>query len=113
MADPILKKRKIAFAENISSENKKKIEEHIKKQEGVSVVDIDRVKREVNIEYDLRRINFERIEKALKDLRIPLSNRLMEKWKRSMAKYTEQNELDNLAAKPESCCKDPKDSQCH
>jgi hypothetical protein len=61
----------------------------------------------IRLEYDLRKIKFESIEKSMDELGLKLSRKLLERWKRGMVKFNEQNELDNLKAPVSSCCKDP------
>lgn len=66
--------------------------------------------KEAKLELNMKKINFETVEKILRELGLRLSSRLGERIKRWMAKFTEQNELDNLASHPVSCCTDPKET---
>jgi copper chaperone CopZ len=110
MAESLIKKRKFAVTGMDDQENVSKIKEYLNKKTGIIAVDVEIQKGYVRIEYDLNKINFETIEKAIKDLGFRLSQKIAEKFKRGMAKFTEQNELDNLTAAPSSCCEDPKET---
>ncbi len=109
MKEPLIKKRKIAFVGIKDQENLNKIKEYLNKKIGMIAVDVESQKGFVGVEYDLRTINFETIEKSIEELGFRLSQKITEKFKRGMAKFTEQNELDNLTAVPSSCCEDPKE----
>jgi copper chaperone CopZ len=112
MAEPIIKKRKIAFMGILDRLSKDKIKNNLEKGEGIIMVDVDSRGSLLNLQYDLRKINFATIERCIKGLGFGLSSKFMERFKRGMAKFTEQNEMDNLNAAPSSCCSDPKES-CH
>jgi len=80
---------------------------------GVSEVRLDEQCKVISVEYDLLKVTFEEIEKWLVDSNIIFSKGFLDRWKRGWSKFTEQNELDNLLAKPTSCCDDPKSSSMH
>jgi copper chaperone CopZ len=109
MKEPLIKKRKFAVARIKDQGSVNKIKECLSKRTGIIAVDAEGQKGFVRVEYDLRKINFEAIEKSIKELGFNLSQKITEKCKRGMAKFTEQNELDNLTATPSSCCEDPKE----
>ncbi len=109
MAEPLIKKRKIVVAGIKDQESVNKIKEYLNKKTGVIAIDVESQKGFVKVEYDLRQINFETIEKSIIELGFSFSQKVSEKFKRGMAKFTEQNELDNLTATPSSCCEDPKE----
>lgn len=109
MAEPLIKKREVAVANLKDQKNLNQIKEYLEKKAGIITVNVDTQKRLIGLEYDLKKINFETIEKSLKELGLGLSQKITEKFKRGMAKFTEQNELDNLAITPSSCCEDPKE----
>jgi copper chaperone CopZ len=109
MAKPLIKKRKIVVAGIKDQESVDKIKEYLNKKTGVIAVDVESQKGFVRVEYDLRQINFETIEKSIIELGFSFSKKVSEKFKRGMTKFTEQNELDNLNATPSSCCEDPKE----
>ena len=112
MEKPLIKKRKIAVAGIKNQESLNKIKEYLNKKTGMIAVDVESQKGFVGVEYDLRKINFETIEKSIEELGFSLSQKITEKFKRGVATFTEQNELDNLTAVPSSCCEDPKEI-CH
>ncbi len=110
MDKPLIKKRKIAVASINDQRSANAIVEFLSQKEGIIEVNVDSCKGFVRIKYDLVKIKFEEIEKSIKKLGFGLSNSLKEKFKRGMAKFTEQNELDNRTAHPSSCCSDPKEA---
>jgi copper chaperone CopZ len=112
MIKPLIKKRKITVTGVKDRLSKDKIRNNLSKKEGIITVDVDSQKSCLNLHYDLKKINLERIEKFIRRWGFELSNRITERFKRGMAKFTEQNELDSLYAAPSSCCLDPKES-CH
>lgn len=109
MVEPLIKKRKIAVVGIKDQLNVNKIKNDLREKIGIIEVDVDEAKGYVEVEYDLRKINFEKIEKSIDKMGIDLSKKITEKLKRGMAKFTEQNELDNLTATPSSCCEDPRE----
>ena len=109
MSESLIKKRKIAVIGIKDESSANRVKNDLKKKEGIITVQVNEAKGYVEVEYDLRKINFEKIESAMKELGVELSKKITEKLKRGMAKFTEQNELDNLAATPSSCCEDPKE----
>jgi hypothetical protein len=109
MAEPLIKKRKIAIEGIKDPEGMNRIKEYLSMKTGVIAVDTEAPKGFVRVEYDLRQINFKTIEKSIIELGFGLSQKVSERFKRGMAKFTEQNELDNLNATPSSCCEDPKE----
>lgn len=112
MTEPLIKKRKITVVGMDDPSSANKLLKDLKKKEGIISIEVNGKKGLIELNYDLNKINFEAIEKIIKDLGFNLSQRIREKFKRGMAKFTEQNELDNLYAAPSSCCSDPKES-CH
>lgn len=112
MAEVLIKKRKIGIAETRDEYREKDIKGILREKMGMISVEVDKQKGYINVEYNLMQINFETIEKCLREMEIALSKKITEKFKRAMAKFTEQNELDNLKVAPSSCCSDPKEI-CH
>jgi len=110
MAEPLVKKRKFAVEGLKGQDNDNSIKEPLRNKEGVISVEVDSQRGFVKVEYDLRKINFETIENSIKELGFGLSQKMTERFKRGMAKFTEQNELDNLNAAPSSCCEVPKEN---
>lgn len=108
MKDPIVKKRKVAIGSVDQVSDINRIEESLMRINGMISIDVDVKKNVLRLEYDLRKIKFEVIEKSIKELGLKLSQKFLQRCKRGMAKFTEQNELDNLNAPMSSCCDDPK-----
>lgn len=108
MSEPILRKRKIRLNKHISREQIMDAQKEVGTLKGVVSVKTNWQKKLLLLEYDLRNIKFENIEKTLNALGVSLSQKLTERFKRGMAKFTEQNELDSLNAPVSSCCEDPK-----
>ena len=118
MDESLIKKRKFAVVGIKDQKSASKIIEYLSQKVGIIEVNVDSRKGFVRIKYDLMKINFEAIGKSVKEVGFGLSNNLREKFKRGMAKFTEQNELDNIAARASSCCSDPKEAfnkcrSCH
>lgn len=112
MAEPLIKKRKIPVVGMNDQLSRSNIIDSLKNKEGIIAISVDNQRGHLRVEYDLRNINFETVEKSIIEAGFELSKKIMEKFKRGMAKYTEQNELDNLTAAPSSCCSDPKEIGC-
>jgi hypothetical protein len=108
MKDPIVKKRKVGFEGVVQVSDINRIEEGLMRMDGMISVDADFNKNVLRLEYDLRKTKFEGIEKSIKELGLKLSQKFSERYKRGMAKFIEQNELDNQNASLSSCCDDPK-----
>lgn len=109
MPEKLIKKRKVTIEKIGGRYKEKEIEGILGKKPGIIFINVDGQERFINIEYNLKQVNFETIEKWLKGMEVILSQKIIEKFKRGMAKFTEQNELDNLKAAPSSCCSDPKE----
>jgi len=108
MKDPIVKKRKIAVENVYQVSDIDRIEESLMRINGMISIDVDVQKNVLRLEYDLRKTKFEVIEKSIKKLGLKLSQKFLQRYKRGMAKFTEQNEMDNINASVSSCCDDPK-----
>jgi len=109
MKEPLIKKRKFAVPRIKDQGSANRIKEYLSKKAGIIAIDVQSQKRFVIVKYDLRKINFETIEKSIEELGFSLSQKITERLKRGMARFTEQNELDNLNSVPSSCCEDPKE----
>ena len=106
--DPIVKKRKFDIENIPEATGIRRIKESLRGINGIRAAEIDTKKGILQLEYDLRQIKFEDIEKVIERSGLELSRKRFQRWKRGMAKFTEQNELDNLSAPASSCCEDPK-----
>lgn len=110
MKDPIVKKRKIAVKDVDQISDINRVRESLMSENGVISVKANVQKNILTIEYDLRKIKFEVLERSIKELGLKLSQKFLERCKRGMAKFMEQNEMDNLNAPLSSCCDDPRGS---
>jgi len=113
MTEPIIKKRTVKIDNLGEKKNIQALGQCLGDREGIISIDVDSRKKVLRLKYDLGKIKFEKIEKMLADLGLGLSRRFTERFKRGMAKFTEQNELDHLNAPVSSCCDDPKENTRH
>lgn len=115
MKDPIVRKRRIAIETMIQISDLNRIREALMKLNGIISVDVDVRHNVLRLEYDLKKIKFEIIENSIKRLGLKSSRKFFQRFKRGMARFTEQNEMDNLNAPISSCCDDPKGNSrdCH
>lgn len=109
MAETLIKKRKLAVLGLEDRSRVDRVKSDFGKREGVISFNVDELRGKVEIEYDLWKINFETIERLIKEAGFRMSQKITERLKRGMAKFTEQNELDNFKSAPHSCCEDPKE----
>ena len=108
MKDPIVREKKVAIESLGYVSDIKRVEESLMKINGMISIDSDVQKNVLRLKYDLSKTKFEVIEKSIKELGLKLSKKFFRRLKRGLAKFTEQNELDNLNAPLSSCCDDPK-----
>jgi len=108
MKDPIVRKKKVAIESLGDVSDINRVEESLMKINGMISIDSDVQKNVLRLKYDLSKTKFEVIEKSIKELGLKLSKKFFRRLKRGLAKFTEQNELDNLNAPLSSCCDDPK-----
>ena len=113
MKEPLIRKRKIKIVSDNLEMMGKRVKDAVCEKNGIIEVRFDEQRKVISVEYDLLKVTFEEIEKWLEDSEISFSNGLFDRWRRGWAKFTEQNELDNLLAKPSSCCDDPKSSPAY
>jgi hypothetical protein len=103
-----MKKRKFKVDRISSKESIRSINNYLSTKEGIISVELGSRKKVLKLEYDLTKIKYETIERWLGELGVSLSRGFFQRFKRGMAKFTEQNELDHLNAPVSSCCDDPK-----
>ncbi len=72
---------------------------------GIQHVNIDQ--RKISIDYNLIEITASQIEQALENAGATLGSGWSERLKRGWVHYTEENELDHLAAGEAACCNKP------
>lgn len=79
----------------------------LKDVDGIEDVRGDAGKGSVFVKYDLNKCRVETIEHKLMELGFSLADDPFHKFKRGWIRFTEQNELDAMHAKPHSCCEAP------
>ncbi len=87
---------------------KRTIDAALSEVNGIKAVKADKSGR-VYVEYNLRRINLEAIEKIISDLNYEITNGFVNRVKRGWIHFIEQNERDNLSTPFYACCVDPTD----
>jgi hypothetical protein len=113
MEEKMIRKRKIKFLPDDSGSLVKRVRDALSKKNGIFGVQIHTEGSSIAVEYELGKVNFEEIEKLLLDSGISLSMGFLDRLKRGWTKFAERNELDSYAAKPTSCCHDPKIGSSH
>lgn len=79
-------------------------ESGLKEIPGMTGVTIDLEKRDIHIEYDLELCCEEAIENLIGKAGFVLDDSFIQRFKRGLIHYTEENARENLASKPHSCC---------
>jgi copper chaperone CopZ len=102
----IIKKRTIHVSGMTCEGCEATIDNTLSKIDGIKAVKADKTGR-VYVEYNLRNINLEAIEKIISDLNYEITNGFFNRLKREWIYFIEQNERDNLSAVSYSCCVDP------
>lgn len=90
---------------SLSQITKPTLESRLKSMPGMHEAQLDLLKGELFVEYDLRKCREEIIEKWLLQEGFMLDNSIVERFKRGFIKFTEENEMDNLKIRT-SCCSD-------
>jgi len=104
-ARAVIKRRRFALAEALDEEQRRSVAEVLKGLMGVHKVEVGAT--EVFIEYNLMEIQAIQIEGALAKAGATLAGGWTERLRRRWVRYTEENELDNLAAGEGACCNKP------
>ncbi len=102
---PIIKRRHFLLDRAVDDTQKQHLMRAIEQLMGVRNVHVD--KRRVSIDYNLLEARAEQIEKALLKAGAALGSGWGERLKRGWIHYTEENELDHLAADDAACCNKP------
>jgi copper chaperone CopZ len=102
----IIKKRTIHVSGMNCEGCERTIDAALSEVDGIKAVKADKT-GSVYVEYNLRRINLEAIEKIISDLNYEITNGFFNRLKREWIHFTEQNERDNLSSVSYSCCVDP------
>ena len=101
------KHQKIRFQEGPNGKNMVELADELKMIRGINQVRLDFKENNVSVEYDLLKVSEEDIEKKMAEMGFVLNSGLWQRFKRGWIHYAEENERDNLRAKPHSCCEDP------
>ena len=103
----ILKKRTISVHESTNTKDLPHLRDVLATFLGVKAVELIGPGK-LRIEYDLAKLRFGQIEDNIHALGFTLSAGLLARWKRSWIAFTEENEYNNMMAKPAPCCSNPK-----
>jgi len=101
-AGELIKNRVIPLAEPLSVERIELVKSVLLKMMGVNKVIINI--KNIHVIYDLKQVKEIQIEDALSEIEIEIKNNLFESLRRRHIQQCEENELDNLASSPRSCC---------
>ena len=101
----VVKRRKIYLAEPLDAEMAEAITRRLREMMGIK--EIQAHGSIIRIRYDLLQLTLSSIENVLHENDIQLDNSWFRRFRRSMIQSLEENELDNLARKPGSCCNRP------
>lgn len=103
----LVKTKTIDFRHVNDVSNAQKYADALRTQNGVIEAEIDSSKGQLNIRYNLKLINMEKIEQLLAGQGYQWPNSFWQRTKRNWAHYTEQNELDNANVPDAPCCSHP------
>ena len=103
----IIKNRKLKVEGMTCVKCESNIEANLSKLDGILKVEANK-SGSVAVEYNLMKVNIGKIEMAIKEAGFNMPNGFFAKFTRGWFSFTEQNELDNAAHTPQSCCSDPK-----
>lgn len=104
--EEIIKKRTIHVSGMTCEGCERTIDNALSEIDGIKAVKADKTGR-VYVEYNLRRINLEAIERVIADLNYEITKGFFNRLKREWIHFIEQNERDNLSTVSYSCCVDP------
>lgn len=100
---PVLKHHHIRFKKCPAKGSVKEWESLMGEVHGVAWVGIDKDKMDVYVEYDLEKCCEEAIENWMVKMGFVLDDSFLEKIKRGLIHFTEENARENLRAKSHSC----------
>lgn len=100
-----VKCRILKLANTMSAEEKRVVTDHLMQLVGLKEVTIKG--SHLHVIYDLLQITEQHIEKALEEVGAKLGGNWLHKLNRAWVHYSEETELDNLAAPPGACCNHP------
>ena len=100
-----LKCRKFRLGQPLTPTQSEKVSKELGLLMGIKQVDVQ--SQAIAITYDLRQCRAEQIEACLSGAGIKLGEGWSDRLRLGWIHYTEENELDNLAAQPGACCSHP------
>ncbi len=107
MTESTAKKRTIPVEGMRNADDAGRLEAGLRARLGVLSAAVDLEKGKVLVEYDLRHVRLEDLEKLIVDAGYRPGGGLASRMGRGILRFTEATELDNLRAAPSPCCSDP------
>ena len=101
----VIKRRTFLLEHAVEEDMQYQLTDALQQMMGVRDVRVDG--REVSITYDLLEATAEQLEQAISDTGAALGSGWAARLKHGWMEYTEENELDNLAAGEPACCNRP------
>lgn len=101
----VIKTKRIRLSEPQTPESALSIKENLQQLMGVKEIELQG--RTLQIRYDLIQATFAQIEDAIKEFGDVLDNAWWQRFRRGWTRYTEDNELRNLATPQGACCNRP------
>lgn len=103
----ILKKRTVLVHESTNTKGVTHLRDVVATFPGVKEVELVGPGK-LRLQYDLAKLRFAQIEDNINALGFTLSDGLLARWRRSWIAFMEENEYNNMMAKPAPCCSNPK-----
>ena len=103
----LIKKRTIKIDSMSCAGCETKITDDVLRLRGVVSVSVDYKAFKIYVSYDLLRINLKDIEEKLNELGYSASKGFIYKVRDGFVHFSEENERDNISAKPAACCSNP------
>lgn len=100
-----VKCRSLKLAKSMSADEKALLTDHLMNLVGLKEVDIKGT--HLIVSYDLLQITEQHIENTLAEVGAQMGGNWLHKLNRAWIHYSEETELDNLAAPPGACCNHP------
>lgn len=101
----ILKCRKFKLDQSLTTSQSKSVSKELGLLMGIKQVDVQ--SQAIAVTYDLRQCRAEQVEACLSTAGIKLGEGWSDRLRLGWIHYTEENELDSLAAQPGACCNRP------
>jgi hypothetical protein len=101
----ILKCRKFRLDQPLTTSQSESVSKELRLLMGIKQVDVQ--SQTIAVTYDLMQCRAEQIEACLSTTGIKLGEGWSDRLRMGWIHYTEENELDSLAAQPGACCNRP------